>query len=67
MKRLKEEIDLAPLRPVLVFRPLLPRGRLHLQQIKREPIVRTMYEENVARKATNAARGVDRAWEGGTP
>lgn len=52
MKRLKEETDLAPLCPVLVFRPLLPRSRLQLQQIKRESIVRTLYEENVAGKAS---------------
>lgn len=51
MEWLKEETDLAPLHPVLVFRPLLPRDRLHLQQIKREAIVRTPYEKNAAREA----------------
>lgn len=30
MKRLQSESDLAPLRSVVLLRPLLPRGRLHL-------------------------------------
>lgn len=51
MEWLKDETDLAPLRPVLVFRSLLLRGRLHLQQIKREPIIRIPYEKNAVRKA----------------
>lgn len=48
MKRLKNESDLAPLHLLVVFRPLLPRRRLHLRQIKREPIVEVRV--NVARK-----------------
>lgn len=48
MERLKGETDLAPLGLLVVLRPLLPRGRLHLRQIKREPIVGERV--NVARK-----------------
>lgn len=51
MEWLKDETDLAPLRSVFVFRLLLSRGRLHLQQIKRKPIVGTLYEKNAVRKA----------------
>jgi len=42
MEGLKSETDLAPLHPVVdlvvvvVLRPLSPRGRLYLQEIKRE-------------------------------
>lgn len=58
MEWLKDETDLGPLRPVLVFRQLLPRGRLHLQQIKRKLIVGTPYEKNERKKSefTNVAR-----------
>lgn len=48
MERLESKTELAPLHHLVVLRPLLPRGRLHLRQIKREPIVEVRV--NVARK-----------------
>jgi len=36
MEWLKSETDLAPLHSLVFLRPLLPRGRFQLQQIKRE-------------------------------
>lgn len=49
MERLQGEIDLAPLRPVLILRPLLPRSRVHLRQIKRE-FIDEPYVESRARE-----------------